>query len=400
MKLIYRLFSGLRDMYMSGKAVFILMLLGIFASDIVLIYCYSMTMPSEEDGVGDGITARLYEAPNVNGLTAADVKTLDLGEFEDDISCRGLFDLRAGVGGADFGVDDYEYPYIINKEGEKIMFTQYGGRDGEALYSCENVAALLGDEADIVTEHGIGSLKNAPDGIIMRYNDYTKDLAYDEETDSYGTAVFDGRSYRIVGISVYDPDFASVIPWNVYLEEGFQPEYFVFVTSRILSHSENERFCELIESQLGKSEESNFYFHHPYHRYDAFASYRQDYYAIIFLLYLVSLVTLVFYTNYFTERMQRRNAVCHVCGASKSALVQTLVFGITAVSVPCFFAAFAAYSLLSSFAGITVIGGIIYSGVEILYMFLSAVAAPLILTVPAVIKIYRLSAAELCRASS
>ena len=388
MKALHNILSGIYDIFCSSKKMFVLMIIGIISSDLILIYCYSSYAVYKQSSlVGTGVQARKYSVSNDGSLSFDEIEKLEIGA-----------DLMRTYDVTDYPAPDatsqewYTELKIVSPDGTASAFVMSDQTSSKTIPPV--IRAFHNDitDADIVL--GEGRFDGDPYEMIVPYNSVTASLKYDPTTDSYGTVDMDGHTFRVIGVS--SSDGILIIPYGTFIELGYQPEYIGYYTLDILPREESVDLRESIAEAYGCGNGSISY---PYRYYDAA---ERDYIslaALLFLVYLISMLAFLFYMMFFAERSLRTYAISHICGASKSRLVLGLIIQNTMLSVVCAAAAFAVNVLLSV-AKINIMGEMSYTVRDIVSIFITVVISTFILTVPSVCKITGLSAAELYRDAS
>lgn len=352
------------------------MMIGMLASDLMLIYCYSMFAAYKNRQVS-GIWAVTYATANESALSLDDISRLD---FDPRIYTYAVMQgngLSADDGGAVFtDKNGAEHPIVGDMgSGYTVQTPVTSFKSGACEYGVYKGRADFEDEYEA----------------ILPLTQYTRDLEYDAETDSFGSVVLRGHEFRVIGVSDNN-DMYTVIPYETFAALGYAPEYAYFFTDSILPHEQSNALCDTINAAFGCHQSLS----RPYSFYEAVEREFVSTAALFFLLYTASMLAFLFYMKYFVSRSLRTYAISHVCGASKTRLISELILQNTALALLCFAAAFGVYMLLSQ-TGIALLGAAAYEAEDIIVMIVTALAAPFILTVPAIRMIAKMSAVELCR---
>lgn len=379
MKTIYNIFSGLYDVFVYNKKLFLLMIVGIISSDLILIYGYG-NYTSYADNTVSGDWMYEYLASNEAwGYSLSDIEEINFDS--DSIYTYSVSQLFADNMTPEF----IEETFITSPSGNRTGIMSSLGPSGSIDYW---VTAYKNDVNNLVTAAGSTEFSGDIYEVILPHTDITMKLLYDTESNSFGTLTMAGETFKIIGLSTEASSI--VIPYEVFEELEFIPEYVTYYTDKILSHEESNALYEAVldayaSDSLGK----------PYGMFESAQKEYITWVALIFMAYLVSMLAFLFYMQYFTEKRKRAFAVYRCCGASKGKLLLSLFLQNIVLVLVCFFAALL---LNASFGGaFDFMESVRYSKRDILFMLATVVTATFILTVPSANRLSRLSAAELYR---
>ena len=349
-----------------NKLIFVLMMIGLILSDYVIIY-FIGNFAAYRDSTLRSTDALRYAAQNNAGLSYDEICDLDLGGY--GVVTRAF---SAAVSPSDVHMSD----------GTPIT-------DGYGVKGNFTVDCAADDRFPSKEYLGVCDIKSAgrDDAVILPCTQYTQSLSYDAETDSYGTIEFYDRTLYIIGISTYANDV--IIPYALF-SSRFEPENVGFYTDALLDEKKSDELRDLIFGIFDCSGLVD-----PYSYYKAADRGYAALIAVLFIAYLISLLSFTFYVVYFTKRRAKSNAVAYVCGAARKRLIAETLISNEVISVSCFALALVIKLLLSILPDLFY--SVKYDGRDIAVMFSVVAAATLIASLPAVRALKKSTASELYR---
>lgn len=380
MKSFTLIFDGIAEKYRRSKVLFILMIVGILVSDFMMIYFYGNYNAYLDSTVG-GISGRTYHADNNLKLTIEEIDKLDFSEY--DVQTYGL-----SCGWSNYDEEKSPIAYIDNGNGsiQTIAYSSPSGRESLSIQAYKNDVFYALPFVGKVDFSG----ETAPYVAILPCTDVTKALKYDSETNSYGTVYISEKPYKIIGVST---DLYSLfIPYETFIQEGYEAARVEFVTNSVLSLKQSDKFESEIYDAFGSSEKKS-----PYSEYKSVEDEYKVYVALIFIAYTVSLISFAFFMSYFTELGKRTTSIYSLCGAGKlhlmaNTLAQNLLLTVSGCVVALIFNLI--FGNLINF-----LPSVSYSLRDAVVMLASVVLATVIMSVPSVLKVRRAEAKDLCRAA-
>lgn len=363
---IKRIFFIIREMVEDNKLIFILMILGLILSDFVMIY-FIGNFVSYKNSLLDGFGVFRYAAENNAGLDYNEITSLDFNEY--------------GVNACAFS--SVVSPSDVYMSGGGLITEGYGTK-GSFYICCEKndkfpLKEYLGD-CDI-------SKSGRDNVIVLPATSYTEGLTYDNERKSYGMVEFYGQTLDIIGISTYVNE--AVIPYKLY-SKTFKPEHIAFYTDRQLGVKQSDELRDKIFEIFGCSDLVD-----PYSYYRAADRGYAALIAILFIAYLISLLSFVFYIVYFTKRRAKSNSVAYICGANQRLLIFETLLTNETIAVLCF----AVSILLKLFINAVpdLFYSVKYEARDYISMLLIVMVSTLIASVPSITALKKSTAAKLCR---
>ncbi len=380
MKSFTLIFDGIAEKYRRSKVLFILMIVGILVSDFMMIYFYG-NYNAYLDSTVSGISGRTYHADNNLKLTIEEIDKLDFSEY--DVQTYGLF-----CGWSNYNGEDSPIAYIDNGNGsiQAIAYSSSSGRKSLSIQACKNDVFYALPFVGKVDFSG----ETDPYVAILPCTDVTKALKYDGETDSYGTVYISEKPYKIIGVSTNL--YSLFIPYETFIQEGYEATRVEYVTNSVLSLKQSDKFESEIYDTFGSDPKTA-----PYDKYKSTESEYKVYVSLIFIAYAVSLISFAFFMSYFTELGKRTTSIYSLCGAGKlylmaNTLAQNLLLTVSGCVVALIFNL--VFGNLINF-----LPSVSYSLRDAVVMLASVVLATVIMSVPSVLKVRRAEAKDLCRAA-
>ena len=361
-----RIFFIIREMIEDNKLIFILMIIGLILSDFVMIY-FVGNFTSYKNSMLDGYGVFRYAAENNAGLDYNEITGLDFSEY--------------GVKVCTFS--SIVSPSDVHMSGGGIITDGYGTK-GSFYICCEKnddfpLKEYLG-ECDITKS-------DKENVIVVPATSYTEGLVYDNESKSYGTVEFYGQTLYIIGISAYVNE--AVIPYKLYSEK-FSPNNVAFYADRQLGSKQSDELRDKIFEIFGCSGLAD-----PYSYYRAADRGYAALIVILFIAYLISLLSFVFYIVYFTKRRAKSNSIAYICGANQRQLIfETLITNET-IAVSCLVISMILRLFVNAVPDLFY--SVKYEARDYISMLLIVMTATLIASVPSVRALKKSTAAELSR---
>lgn len=366
MNKIKRILFIIKEMTDDNKLIFVLMIIGLILSNYVMIF-FLGNYSAYKNSTLSGYQSLKYPAQNYNDLSYGDILGIDLSEYG-VTSCT----FSATVKSEDVHMTD-----------GSLITDGYGTKGSFFVNSSSNnefpVKAFLGN-CDI-------SKSDKENVIVLPCTEYTSSLSYDRETGSYGTVEFFGQTLYVIGISTYTND--TIIPYKLY-SSTFEPENVSFYVENRLDIKRSDELRDKIYDIFGCSGLVD-----PYSYYRAAENGYAVLIIIIFIAYLISMLSFVFYIVYFTKRRARSNSIAYICGAEMKRLILETIITNEVIAVLCF--VFAAVLNALSSSAFDLFYSVKYDLKDYVIMLLIVMTATLICSVPSVYAMKKSTAAELAR---
>lgn len=389
MKRLHIAFSAINDMFKLNKALFIIMVIGLLASTYMLVYSYgNISAYNNIYGIEETSTLFYFDLYNAQPLlTPQDIYKLDFDKY--DFKYLNVINQHAGsrdenknnlrfvdvLDGKPLQTEQYRWYEITAYSGNEFLANRYDGR------------VQFEGEADKYS-------------VIMPATDLTVKLEYNKETDSFGTIYIYGLEFKIIGITHASREI--IITWEAFEELGLGIEYLEFNTAELVDPETSEEISNYVLDTFSYAKPqweviSGFNNRTRPHEEQAMAldAHTQGV-VTAFYIYLASLIAFAFFIDFFTEKRMKRYSISILCGATKKRLVETMLLqnmilsvGSLALMIPpnLFFS-----KEINFFANVK------YAFVDIGLMLLTVIVSTVVLSIPAVFKICKSSAADLGRA--
>lgn len=365
MKFTYKILNTIKDIFKANKTVFVFMLVGLLASDIMLIYFFGNVGAYMNSSL-EGVFAVRYVGRNNAGLDFESIEKLDFSD-------RGV--TKSSVSA-----------YV-----DSVGFILEGGG---AVYDDESVleiAAYFSGEPELVKFLGDCSFDNTDCKypIILPCTPRTRSLSYDAESRSYGRVLYGNIAFTVIGVSTYVN--TAIVPYSVF-KELFAPEYAYYYTDTVLPQAQSESLTEAVFSAYGCENDGLI---DPYAYYRAA---RRDYGFLmfaVFLMYTASLLAFLFYVRFFTYQSARESAVARICGAGRGRLKTELIITNELLALGCFIVALMV--AIPCFGSFDIFASVSYSARDIINMFAIIIISTFTALLPSLRTLDKTTAAELAK---
>lgn len=389
MKRLHIAFSAINDMFKLNKALFIIMVIGLLASTYMLVYSYgNISAYNNIYGIEETSTLFYFDLFNAQPLlTPQDIYKLDFDKYD----FKYLNVINQHAGSWDENKNNLRFVDVL--DGKPLQTEQY---------SWYEITAYIGNEFLANRYDGRVQFEGEADkySVIMPATDLTVKLEYNEETDSFGTIYIYGLEFKIIGITHASREI--IITWEAFEELGLGIEYLEFNTAELVDPETSEEISNYVLDTFSYAKPqweviSGFNNRTRPHEEQAMAldAHTQGV-VTAFYIYLASLIAFAFFIDFFTEKSMKRYSISILCGATKKRLVETMLLqnmilsvGSLALMIPpnLFFS-----KEINFFANVK------YAFVDIGLMLLTVIVSTVVLSIPAVFKICKSSAADLGRA--
>ena len=386
MKRLYFIISNIMDLYNHNKTLFIFMVIGILLSNFMLVYGFG-NISSYNKSALDGANKKEYCIEYL--YSSDDVKGETQYENIEKINITGL------------GIEAYcvSRTHANTQDDQRVAIPIKNHYAMTPLSTREfiDVCAYYNDKINKDIECYAGKFDFVGVGdknvAIVPCNEKTKELVYDEKTESYGSLFIGENEFIIIGISTAVD--RVIVPWTQFFEVTYTQEIKYYTSVELPRYDSKvlyERLCEIHNVQSANG--SSTYAYRSYE--NSVKSYKQSV-TLIFCEYIVSLLSFVFYTNYFTKRGERKRAICMICGSTKIRLMTNLFLSNLLLTISCF--AFMLFINVIFGDKINIFASVRYGLRDIIYMTLIVVTATVITTLPAAVTVSNSTSSELCRSA-
>lgn len=368
MKRISVIFFGIADIFYSNKALFVLMLVGVFASNFMMAYFFgNFSVYLNDQSVSTNVG---YPVSNDFRLNIDEIEDIDTEGF--DVRCICLMHTL----GQEAALN------IKNEEGTAIL---------DDIGASTHLSIRAFSDNDLIVRKYFGKVEFDNENkysIILPITGMTGTLSYDEEKESYGNITLEGITFKIIGVSTYRD--VAIIPYEAF-NEIYTANQVTYYTNSLLSVNQSEAFVRYLKEKFGST--GNFL--NPYSYYKAAQRKYPEFLVVIVTAYIVSMITFIFYVNYFLEKGMRRSAISRLCGASTNRLICDMVIMNILITSVSFIFSVITYLIFGNL--LNIFSGAFLNFKYICHMYIINFVSTVLLSIPAIAKMVRTSSVIFAR---
>lgn len=388
MKRLHIAFSAINDMFKLNRVLFIIMLIGLLASTYMLVYSYgNISAYNNIYGIEETST-RFYYRMNKTfvSLMPQDMERIDFDKY--DFEYFNVCYVHASS--SDTGGNNIRFVDVL--DGQQLQTQQYMNFE---------ITAYRGDEFLANRYAGRVRFEGEADkySVILPATDLSVKLEYNEATESFGTIYIYGTEFKIIGITHASREM--IITWEALEELGLAVDYIEFNSPEQIDPQTSEEIDNYILDTFRFVKPSDGTgiglqtMSRPHEDQTLALEEHTQGVVTAFYVYLASLVAFAFFIDFFTERSMKRYSISIMCGATKTRLVETMLLQNLLLSVGALVLMIPPNLFFSK--EINFFANVKYAFVDIGLMFLTVTFSTVVLSIPAMFKICKKSAADLGR---